>query len=135
METKKSPKIPKKYICESCDYLTSNKKDFNKHLLTAKHQKMSNGTNLEIMEIGKSQSFICICDKEFLTKSGLWKHKQTCNYNSLISNTKTDTENMKILTNLVFEVVKQNQELMVQNNETQKQNQELTNKLFEICKN
>jgi len=135
METKKSPKIPKKYICKSCDYLTSNKKDFNKHLLTAKHQKMSNGTNLEIMEIYKSQMLVCICEKEFLTKSGLWKHKQTCNYNSLISNTKTDSENMTVLTNLVFEVVKQNQELMVQNNETQKQNQELTNKLFEICKN
>jgi hypothetical protein len=140
METKKSPKIPKKFKCESCDYLTSNKKDFAKHLLTAKHKKMLNGTDLEILETEKSQLFVCICNKEFVSKSGLWKHKQTCNcnYNCIISNTKiseTDTENMKILTNLVLEVVKQNQELMVQNNETQKQNQELTNKLFEICKN
>ena len=28
---KKSPKIPKKYLCETCDYETSNKKDFDKH--------------------------------------------------------------------------------------------------------
>jgi hypothetical protein len=40
-----------------------------------------------------------------------------------------------MLTNLVLEVVKQNQELINQNNETQKQNQTLTNKLYEICKN
>jgi hypothetical protein len=39
-----------------------------------------------------------------------------------------------MLTNLVLEVVKQNKELVVQNTETYKQNQHLTNKIVEICK-
>ncbi|MFY7728683.1 MAG: GIY-YIG nuclease family protein [Flavobacterium sp.] len=37
------------------------------------------------------------------------------------------------LTHLVLEVVKQNKELIMLNNETQKQNQELTNKLVVMC--
>jgi hypothetical protein len=44
-------------------------------------------------------------------------------------------EDVKLLSTLVLEVVKQNKELMSQHNETQKQNQELTKQLFEICKN
>ena len=38
MLTKKSPKIPKNYLCDCCDYITNNKKDYTKHLLTAKHK-------------------------------------------------------------------------------------------------
>ena len=34
METQKSPK---KFCCTICNYITSNKYDFGKHLLTAKH--------------------------------------------------------------------------------------------------
>jgi len=45
------------------------------------------------------------------------------------------TLDLKSLTNMVLEVVKQNKDLMLQNNENNKQNIEVTNKLFEICKN
>ena len=34
-----SQNIAKKYICELCQYTTSNKTDFNKHILTRKHIK------------------------------------------------------------------------------------------------
>ena len=50
MEINKSPKIPKKFYCEFCDYHTSNKKDYDKHILTPKHQKYQNGNDLEQME-------------------------------------------------------------------------------------
>ena len=97
-----------------------------------------NGTTLEINGTNIPSYHVCECDKKFVTKSGLWKHKQTCSDINILSplyDIEKDTDDMKMLTNLVLEVVKQNQELMIQNNETQKQNQELTNKLFEICKN
>jgi len=116
MEIFLSPKIPKKYECIFCDYHTSNKKDYKKHLTTLKHKKSSNG-NVEEME--KSQTCVCECKKQFITNSGLWKHKQKC---------KQVNSNVNLLTNLVLEVVKQN-------NESQKQNQDLINKLYEICKN
>jgi hypothetical protein len=120
MEINLSQKIPKKYNCDICHYYTCNKKDFDKHLDTRKHMFSNNGNKMEI----KSPNFICECGKNFKTNSGLWKHNQKCknctnNY---------DITNVQILTNMVFEVVKQNAE-------TQKQNQDLINKLYELSKN
>ena len=62
--------------------------------------------------------------------------KKICTYlteNIYIQN--DDIGNVKVLTGLVLEVVKQNQELINQNNEAHKQNQELTNKIVELSKN
>ena len=38
-DNKKTPKNPKKYYCEKCDFLSCNRRDFNRHLLTRKHEK------------------------------------------------------------------------------------------------
>ena len=32
------PKNPLNFSCEKCDYITSNKKDYNKHVNTTKHK-------------------------------------------------------------------------------------------------
>ena len=32
------PKNPLSFSCEKCDYITSNKKDYNKHINTTKHK-------------------------------------------------------------------------------------------------
>lgn len=74
--TKKSQKIPKKYLCEKCNYSTSSLKDFNKHKLTAKHKMMTNDDSL----IKKSPitKFVCICGKEYKYKQGLSLHKKKC---------------------------------------------------------
>ena len=36
-ETKSCSKVSQKYFCESCDYNTSKKSSFDKHLSTSKH--------------------------------------------------------------------------------------------------
>ena len=76
MMTKKSQKIPKKYLCEKCNYSTSSLKDFNKHKLTAKHKMMTN----DDPPIKKSPitKFVCICGKEYKYKQGLSVHKKKC---------------------------------------------------------
>jgi hypothetical protein len=120
-ETKKSHK----YICDFCHYNTDNKKDFFKHLSTSKHNKI-------VFSQKKSQDFICECGNKYIHRQGLWKHQQTCgiiNEEIIDDNpTKVSSESeIKILTNLVLDVVKQNKELI-------NQNQELTNKIVDICK-
>ena len=126
MEVFLSPKIPTKFCCIFCNYNTSNKKDYEKHLLTQKHKKTSNGS---ILEKNKSNIFVCECKKNYNTHGGLWKHKQKCQYintnKTFDTNSIIDITDVKILTNIVLEVVKQN-------NETQKQNQDLINKLFKL---
>ena len=39
------PQKNPKYFCEKCQFGSDNKKDFNRHILTAKHQNETNETN------------------------------------------------------------------------------------------
>jgi len=73
----KSAKIRKKYHCKSCDYITCDKKDWNKHILTRKHKKTQNPD-----KIIKNVEFICkFCEKGYKYKSGLSRHKKKCKMN------------------------------------------------------
>jgi len=74
-----TPKKPNIYTCEQCNYKTSNKKDYGRHLLTRKHTMELNGN---CMETQKPQVLhVCSrCNKEYATKSGLWKHEKKCVY-------------------------------------------------------
>ena len=74
---KNPQKSPPKFSCECCDYTTSNKKDFNKHLLTPKHQMETIGNK----KIPKRCPF---CNKTYKTNSGLWKHKKKCNQQIIV---------------------------------------------------
>jgi hypothetical protein len=77
MEVLENPKNPKFY-CEFCHFKTNNKKDYSKHLTTAKHQKAQHGSILEVLENPKTPNFKCECGKQFVTHSGIWKHKKQC---------------------------------------------------------
>ena len=71
----KNPKKPrKKYECKKCDFSTSNRKDYNRHLTTRKHQRITKNNK-------KTQNFSCECGKVYKFRSGLSKHKKTCNLN------------------------------------------------------
>jgi hypothetical protein len=130
---------PLKYGCKLCNLITSNKKDYNKHILTIKHK---NKQECEIDIIDKPILQCKICNKQYKSRNGIWKHAKNCN----IDNTKVDTnKNIPIsisenntslhtiihdneyFKKLILEVIKSNNELQIQNNELQKQ-------MFEICK-
>jgi len=106
------PKKSPKYFCNFCDISTNNKKDFEKHLTTAKHSQLTKINNKfpknpQTKTHDNNQNFICIfCDKFYKSRVGLWKHKKTCNKNLI--------EDIQTLTNTVLEVVKQNKELTQQ---------------------
>ena len=93
--TEKSPKNPK-YLCEICKYITNNKKDYLKHILTPKHKKSTEllilSTEMGILstkfekcttKIPKNNvQFNCIyCDKVYKDRSGLWRHNKKCKEN------------------------------------------------------
>jgi hypothetical protein len=71
MEAKNPQKIPKNYLCIKCNYSSSNKKDYNRHLLTAKHNLEANGSK-------KSPNFACFfCDYISSNKKDYNKHLLT----------------------------------------------------------
>ena len=130
--TQKNAKI---FNCIKCDFICYKQSDWNRHALTLKHQNdkkmIKNGKNDK--KITPNDKYICECGKIYSFQSGLVRHKkaQFCEKNAINYN---NFDNVESLTNLVLEVVKQNQELVTLNNETQKHNQELTNKLVEMSK-
>jgi hypothetical protein len=67
------PKIPF-HFCEKCQYITSNKKDFNKHLLTLKHK---NGDK-SVTNVPKNPLFACQCGKTYNYRQGLHRHSKSC---------------------------------------------------------
>jgi len=124
-------KIPKKNICEFCHYRTSNKKDYNKHLTTLKHMNTINTiTNNNLSPHSSNKEYICECGKKYKHNASLFNHKKKCIPPTITEETILDSSNneMKVLSNLVLEVIKNN-------NELQKQNHDLQQKMFELCKN
>ena len=105
------------FSCSSCNIVTNNKKDFNKHLLTRKHLKCVNFQQIdEIISEKTSQQKCKICDKIFFSRSGLWRHnRKTCIEIQPQTNTLDD------LSNIVLEFVKISKELQKQNTDLQKQ--------------
>tara|TARA_Y100000590_G_scaffold340157_1_gene387893 strand:- start:1326 stop:2270 length:945 start_codon:yes stop_codon:yes gene_type:complete len=94
-----SEKIRKKFNCEKCDYSTSDKKDWNKHLSTRKHKMVtfsgqkSEDENIIIIPHVKSilssknnnnkKMYICnLCSKKYKFNSGLSRHMKTIHSNN-----------------------------------------------------
>ena len=80
LDTKSCSESCPKFFCKSCDYITSKKSSYDKHLLTAKHaiinKKIQNATE-KPPEVAPD-SYKCSCNKIFKYHSGLWRHKKTC---------------------------------------------------------
>jgi hypothetical protein len=118
MEGMLSPKIPKKFRCDCCYYYTSNKKDYEKHLLTSKHKKVLDGSNMEVGEVNKIPIYTCECSKTFKTHGGLWKHKAKgcCINNTNLVNNETEYQvkngnnNASDKDELISYLIKENQE-------------------------
>lgn len=86
-----TPKKPNIFICEKCDFSSSQKKDFNRHMLTKKHN--SNDYQCFSTEKPKKTPYECMCGKTYKDNSGLWRHKQKCKTNIIIiDNESPDTE-------------------------------------------
>ena len=87
--TTKSPKVAEDFNCIFCNYTCCKMSEWNRHLMTLKHQKSLKVSNLETFGNKTSQKlalkeFSCEkCHKEFKNRSGLWKHKQKCNSSEL----------------------------------------------------
>ena len=125
MTNKKIPKNPQNYSCDKCFYFTSNKKDFNKHLLTRKHKILTN-TNEKSPKIPKSNDmYECICGKKYKHSSSLSKHKKICKYETEILN--EQIKNEKKEENIDYKEMFV--QMVDQNNELQKTIHEMIPKL------
>ena len=125
LTNEKSPKNVKKYVCETCNYNTSNQFDYMKHLSTLKHKNQVLG---DISCEKVAGAYECDCGKKYNHASSLWNHKQKCLQLSTTIETpahastpKQHHDDDQSQTNLILELVKQNQEfkqLLIEQNKT-----------------
>ena len=101
--------IPSTFVCNICDYSTSNKKDYNKHLATIKHQKLTNKVNNPpnnpLNNPPKSPNYTCSCGNSYKHRQSLYTHSMKCN-------NKSGNNNDKPITNeLVLQLIQQSRQL------------------------
>ena len=69
------------FKCVHCDYNTSRKSNYDKHLSTGKHYIQSAITTSATQQATKQQPLSCEkCHKCYLNRTGLWRHKKKCCY-------------------------------------------------------
>ena len=126
METQNFTDFTEKFSCNLCNIKCSRTSEWDRHINTRKHQKHLLGNTKEINFTDK-KDYKCSCGKIYTTNCGLWKHKKNCFNNNEPENTILDASSneIKVLTNLVIELVKNNTELQKQTCELQKQNQDV----------
>lgn len=120
------PKNPQNFECVLCDYFTSNKKDYKKHINTTKHKSMLNTYNSPSPNPKEKHlhGYTCECGKMYKHRQSLYNHKLKCN---ILSGVKDIGKDQPITKELVLQLIQQNQKL-------QEMLHDQHNKMYEIAK-
>ncbi len=98
-----------KFLCENCHFKCFKLGDWNRHLLTAKHKRLSQPNNFTSFYTEKQYN--CNCGNVYKHMSSLCKHKKKCVTNDDDKETMIDGINIKDKDALVLHLLKQNSEL------------------------
>lgn len=138
--------------CINCDYKTTNKYDFAKHLTTVKHKFAILATNRKplatdfAISCDLSQDDICKqndstrqhacddCGRRYKDKSGLWKHNKKCIKKTPSTESEQNIQLMLQSDAKEFDNNELIKELMKQNQEFKSMLVEQNNKLMDLAK-
>jgi len=107
---------PKKFYCKKCNYFTDKKNNFDRHVLTQKHIRNDLATDGNKNEQNEPKLFLCTnCNREFLSKSGLWRHRNN-NKCIIIENGNINLEDnssnsLTISDDLIMQILNDNKEM------------------------
>ena len=117
-------KVAVKFICEICDYNTVRKSSYDKHLASVKHAHRTISNTIEQKMRENNDRLTCkVCSKVYKVRNSLWYHSKKC---------KPIEENMIIT---LADAPPETTDLKSMVIELMKSNQDLQNKMFEMCKN
>jgi hypothetical protein len=136
------PESSAKFECEHCNYNTSRKSQYDRHLNTSKHQNQQKSTfcqQISTVVNQESSKFVCGCGKEYKDRSGLWRHKRVCDGETKITETlELNDVNISDMTDkdLIIMLIKENkdlQSLLVEHAREYKD--DIKNMMMEVLKN
>jgi len=132
-------KTPGKYMCKTCYFISSNKKDYNRHLTTRKHKRLINANKIEVLPHTQTHDlFKCFCGKKYKHEPSLYKHKKKCSMNqeqsspniiTINESNEKNTDVVEIDNESLIKMLLKNQEVM---ENVILKNQEVMEKMMEI---
>jgi hypothetical protein len=135
MDNNGNKEKPLKYECIKCNFVSCNKKDYNRHNKTDKHIMITNDNEKPQKTPKNPLPYKCKCGKVYIYKSGLSRHKNSCNFEESSTIIKNENkhenrdENRDEMKELVFKLIHENNEIK---NTLLKENQELRNQISEM---
>ena len=113
-----------KFSCESCDYNTCRKSQYDRHIATVKHKKMENTAKIQqnTALLGPTE---CECGRIYRHRGSLYNHKKKCNHDDK----KFGSDLVPNYTDLIMKLINENQELR---NTVILENKELRNQITEL---
>src|SRR6056300_1049418 len=143
--TEKMPKNANDFYCEFCDFKCSKYSNFNNHLMTLKHKRMTNDDEKMPKNANAELVYVCECGISYKYRQGLFAHKKKCMFD------KSPEKKVDISVDtpeLISKLLIQNQELLLSNqyfkelmieqtkqiNEQQDENKLLQKQLIEAVK-
>ena len=137
-----------KFKCDICNITINTKKEYEVHLLTKKHYNRTHPTS----EPPPKKIFTCKkCDKEYSARNSLWYHEIKCEVvkqiiikekekekgeekkeNHIISPIIPQTDNVCL--SMMMDLIKQNQAILLENNEFKELIIEQNKKIIDIVK-
>ena len=99
------------YSCNICNYNGKKKSDYDKHILTRKHQRATNA-----IQKSPETNWSCNCGKNFKHSSSFYRHKKNCkkqveSEESMFYNEEETEEEMKKRDELLLKIIKENIEI------------------------
>jgi hypothetical protein len=104
---KKEQKNAELFECEFCDFKSSKKSNYDKHILTPKHKNRSISNVFEQKKEQKCRTYSCNnCHKTYTARTSLWYHNKVCK--EIESESDSDEPTDK---ELIMMLIKENSEL------------------------
>ena len=127
MITENTQKNSLNFECINCNFKTCKKNDYKRHLLTDKHKRLQNNDKSGV----ENKKYICECGREYKYRQGLYNHRKSCKGEKK-ENIIIQTENKYEMKDLVFKLIRENQELK---NTVLEENKELRKTITEMIPN
>ena len=128
----KTPKNAEIFSCENCDFSCCKKSEWDRHLMTQKHENLTNPNFIGSAQ-NKSRSFKCqTCNKLYKHASTLSTHKKKCIFSSVNNEINNEVINENNVVDLLINENKDFKNLIL---EMMKSNTDLQKQMLDMCKN
>ena len=112
-DTKNIQKNAENFECKNCDFKCCKPSDWDRHVLTLKHQNETNATKMKQKNAEKNKDYKCSCGQILNSRSTIWRHKKKCGEDKLDGPEKSHSLDTDLSSdkNIIKMLIKDNSEL------------------------